>query len=395
MKKCWLSLFALGIALAGSDCCAKDGEKVAENKKLESKEDENKVDLNKIDQTANATASTNTDVESISSVSIIKVGNETINVKDFLSKVGGMFAQSKDADKVSAKDKETFYRSMVYGRLVETLFYNSAKQVGLDKDPIMKEQIDMMKNQILARAYMQKILADRITEQSLKEEYNEYKKGFPKPGIEIGTITVADKATAEKVIKELNAGRKFADLAKQYSTAPSKDNGGSEGLVPVEGLPANLKPLSELKPGEHLKEPIHTPAGFHIIAVLSKQIVEAKPFNEIRSVLEGIAQRKQIASVAKSLIETGNVVAHDANGRTVDIVTMLDPVNLEKQAKERMKEAKTVPAEEEVKEQKSESTVKSISENSAAKEEKKNHKEVKRGSKEEAGFFDKIKNIFS
>lgn len=384
MKKCWLSLFALGIALAGSDCYAKEVENQEKTK--------NKVDAVKTDSAENTKAAES--AKSISSVSTIKVGNETINVKDFLAKIGNMFAQSKDADKVSANDKETFYRSMVYGRLVEALFHNAAKQVGLDKDPIMKEQIEMMKNQILARAYMQKILADRITEQLLKEEYNEYKKGFPKDGIEIGTITVADKATAEKVIKELNAGKKFADLAKQYSTAPSKDNGGSEGLVPVEGLPANLKPLASLKPGEHLKEPIQTPAGFHVIAILSKQVVEAKPFNEIRNVLEGIAQRKQIAAVAKSLMETGTIVAHDVNGNTVDVTTMLDPANLEKQAKEKMEEAKTAPAEEDVKETKAENSVKTNSGDSA-KEEKKSEKNTKQGNKEEKGFFDKIKNIFN
>lgn len=384
MKKCWLSLFALGIALAGSDCYAKEVENQEKTK--------NKVDAVKTDSAENTKAAES--AKSISSVSTIKVGNETINVKDFLAKIGNMFAQSKDADKVSANDKETFYRSMVYGRLVEALFHNAAKQVGLDKDPIMKEQIEMMKNQILARAYMQKILADRITEQLLKEEYNEYKKGFPKDGIEIGTITVADKATAEKVIKELNAGKKFADLAKQYSTAPSKDNGGSEGLVPVEGLPANLKPLASLKPGEHLKEPIQTPAGFHVIAILSKQVVEAKPFNEIRNVLEGIAQRKQIAAVAKSLMETGTIVAHDVNGNTVDVTAMLDPANLEKQAKEKMEEAKTAPAEEDVKETKAENSVKTNSGDSA-KEEKKSEKNTKQGNKEEKGFFDKIKNIFN
>lgn len=384
MKKCWLSLFALGIALAGSDCYAKEVENQEKTK--------NKVDAVKTDSVENTKAAES--AKSISSVSTIKVGNETINVKDFLAKIGNMFAQSKDADKVSANDKETFYRSMVYGRLVEALFHNAAKQVGLDKDPIMKEQIEMMKNQILARAYMQKILADRITEQLLKEEYNEYKKGFPKDGIEIGTITVADKATAEKVIKELNAGKKFADLAKQYSTAPSKDNGGSEGLVPVEGLPANLKPLASLKPGEHLKEPIQTPAGFHVIAILSKQVVEAKPFNEIRNVLEGIAQRKQIAAVAKSLMETGTIVAHDVNGNTVDVTAMLDPANLEKQAKEKMEEAKTAPAEEDVKETKAENSVKTNSGDSA-KEEKKSEKNTKQGNKEEKGFFDKIKNIFN
>lgn len=327
MKKYLFSLVAMGVSLTSFYGYAEEVKSEASAK----------TDV-KTEQVAEEAK--NKEVESITNVETIKVGNETVNLKEFIGKLDSMFAQTKDAKGVSKEEKETFYRSMVYARLAEVLFCNAAKELGLDKDAVIKDQIDMMKNQILARAYMQKVAVGRITERSILDEYKEYEKEFPKAGIEIGNILLKDKATADKVIKELNAGKKFADLAKEYSIAASKNNGGKESVIPVDGLPANMKQLVGMKDGEYVKEPIQTQAGFHVISVLSHQQIKAQPLNDVRKVIENIVLKKEMDKVVKTLLSTATILAYDSNGNTVDILKLLETGTPSAEAKEQVNEVK-------------------------------------------------------
>ena len=72
---------------------------------------------------------------------------------------------------------------------------------------------------------------------------------------------------AKKVIKELNKGKKFKDLAKKYSTdKASASNGGDLGYFQLsEMVPEFSNAVKELKNNEYTKEPVKTQYGYHII----------------------------------------------------------------------------------------------------------------------------------
>ncbi len=75
------------------------------------------------------------------------------------------------------------------------------------------------------------------------------------------------KKTAEKIIKDLNEGKKFATLAKKYSKdTATAANGGNLGYFDVDDMTESFaKAVKELKKDEYTKEPIKTEYGYHII----------------------------------------------------------------------------------------------------------------------------------
>ena len=80
------------------------------------------------------------------------------------------------------------------------------------------------------------------------------------------------KAQAVKVLAQIKAGASFADLAKQYGTDSSKDNGGDLGWF---GRGAMVKEFEDiaftLKKGDLAVAPIKTEFGYHIIKVEDKR----------------------------------------------------------------------------------------------------------------------------
>ena len=73
--------------------------------------------------------------------------------------------------------------------------------------------------------------------------------------------------TAKKVIKELNSGKKFKDLAKKYSSDKSNSsNGGDLGYFQLSDMVEEFSnAVKELKKNEYTKEPVKTEYGYHII----------------------------------------------------------------------------------------------------------------------------------
>ena len=105
----------------------------------------------------------------------------------------------------------------------------------------------------------------------------------------------AAKAKAQDVLKQLQGGANFADLAKKYSEDPgSKDQGGELPLVPTAGLDAAYaKAAMGLNPGQ-TSGLVKSAFGYHIIQTEQKVPAGTKPIAEVKdSIVQVLQQQKQ------------------------------------------------------------------------------------------------------
>jgi foldase protein PrsA len=127
-------------------------------------------------------------------------------------------------------------------------------------------------------------LSSKVTDGKLRDDYV---KGLATNAYDNATVshilislTLADGTArsqedalkrANEIIAKLNAGEKFADLAKQYSDDPgSKDNGGQYASTNVNSWVAEFKQAVLSLPLNKVSEPILSPYGYHIIRVDDK-----------------------------------------------------------------------------------------------------------------------------
>lgn len=119
-----------------------------------------------------------------------------------------------------------------------------------------------------------------ITDKNIEEYYNEKAIGDIKAShiliksdatddmTDDEKATAKEKAlnTAKEIIKKLDKGEKFEDLAKEYSDDSSASDGGNLGYFNRGDMVSAFEEAAiKLKVNEYTKEPIETQYGYHII----------------------------------------------------------------------------------------------------------------------------------
>lgn len=195
-------------------------------------------------------------------------------------------------------------RAMLRDELVNReLFMRAAKAKGIDRAPAMKTQMQVASDSILIRAYINEYLtANPVTEDILKREYETIKAGLGDKEYRARHILVEKKEEAENIIKQLQAGSKFEELAKANSKDPgSKDNGGDlDWAVPSNFVKPFADAMIALQKGKFTPTPVQSPFGFHVIQLEDTRDAKAPSFDEVKPQL---SQRLQGQVIEKHLAE--------------------------------------------------------------------------------------------
>jgi peptidyl-prolyl cis-trans isomerase SurA len=79
------------------------------------------------------------------------------------------------------------------------------------------------------------------------------------------------QARAQTVADRARAGGDFAELAREFSEAPERANGGLFGLRPANRLPELFVEATRSLSAGSVAGPVRSPAGFHVLKVIEKR----------------------------------------------------------------------------------------------------------------------------
>ncbi len=208
---------------------------------------------------------------------------------------------------------DQFYSRMVEAKATETAILQAAKKANIESTPEYKKQLDAVKKQVMSNVYIQQQVESKITDNDVKNLYNQYKKEFkPQKEMSARHILVGDEATANDIIAKIKKGESFDQLAKTYSEEKNPNLGYFTKQMMV---PEFADAAFRMKKGQYSQKPIKTNFGYHIIIV--DDIRDSKPisYQEAEPQLRQALAQKTAQGVLKNILDNAKIEQYQLDGK--------------------------------------------------------------------------------
>ena len=178
---------------------------------------------------------------------------------------------------------ETYFDRLVDDIIDSRLAAAAGNEAGLTEDPDILRRMSIAAQRVLAEAWISREIRNRVTEDELKSAYEIYVADTgSREEVKARHILVAEKQTAEEIIKQLDDGGDFVALAKEKSTGPSGPNGGDLGYFGRGAMVPTFETAAfALEAGQYSKTPVQTQFGWHIILLEDKRTAAPPSFDEL------------------------------------------------------------------------------------------------------------------
>lgn len=252
---------------------------------------------------ANAPASR---VPTASNPKVAEVGGEVVLKSD----VEQLYNAIKQRAGAQAPEQDKVFWMLVDQIVASRLIIQAANKDNLQNSPEVQNAIKMATEQIVQEAYVQSLFKNLDNDATLKPLYDQMVESMKgQEEVRARHILVADEAKANELIKQINGGAKFEDVAKANSTDPgSKDNGGDLGYFTKETMVPEFATVAfALSEGQMSQTPVKTQFGYHIIKVEDRRPMTPPSYEDVKPQLLARAQQEKLQSAIAALREAGNV----------------------------------------------------------------------------------------
>jgi len=179
---------------------------------------------------------------------------------------------------------------------------------GLDSQPVVIATLNQTARTTLAGIAIKDFMANNpVTDEAAKVAYDE-QMGAAGKEYNARHILVADEDTAKEVIKLLDSGSDFSELAKEKSTGPSGASGGKLGWF---GAGQMVKPFSdaaaELEKGAYTKAPVQTQFGWHVIILDDVRESTPPPYEDVKDRIKMLLANQQLQAYVESMKSTATI----------------------------------------------------------------------------------------
>lgn len=178
------------------------------------------------------------------------------------------FLKAYNKNNSGGKPAEKSYRDYLDLYIRYKLKVQAAYDAQLDTLPAQRTELQNFRNQVAETYLKDETSLDKLVKEAFERGQKDIRVAhilitLPKDAQPADTLKAYEKAMA--AYGALKRGRKFSEVAREYSDDPSvKTNGGDIGYITVFTLPYELESLAYSTPAGKFSKPYRTGGGYHI-----------------------------------------------------------------------------------------------------------------------------------
>ena len=215
---------------------------------------------------------------------LAKVGELTVTeaeVAEFIESLG-----QRGAAYNNPKGKSAVLNQLISNKLL----LQDARRNLYEGEAAFREQLARVKENMLINYAGEKAISSaRVDETEVRAYFDEHKDEFKtEETVNASHVLVKTEEEAKEILAKIKSGElSFEDAAKEYSTCPSKENGGNLGDFGKGQMVAEFdSAVFAMNEGEVSEEPVKTQFGYHLIKLVKKNPERVMEYSEIKDELK-------------------------------------------------------------------------------------------------------------
>jgi parvulin-like peptidyl-prolyl isomerase len=204
-------------------------------------------------------------------------------------------------------------RDMIKQQLIaRELFIQEAAKQKLDKDPKVIAAAEEAKRNAMVQRYLQgQIQLKPITDEDAKAHYEKIKANMGTREFQLRAIMLNSEGRAKEVREMAVKGKDFAELARQWSLAPSATRGGDLGWVSfktpakegeTQGLPLPLAQAVEKLQKGKISDPVAMQNTWWIVKLEDTRAAKIPTFDEAKPQIYRMLQAREAERATNELV---------------------------------------------------------------------------------------------
>jgi len=188
--------------------------------------------------------------------------------------------------------------------VMDEIISQEAERRGLSATPDYKVQMEQARQALLGQALREDFSKKNlVSDADIQAEYDKFKAQSSGTEYRARHILVEKEDEAKALIKQINGGASFEDLAKKNSKDPgSGANGGDlDFAAPGSYVPEFSQAMTKLKKGELTQEPVKTQFGYHIIKLEDTRQAQFPPIDEVKPQIKQRLEQQKLGAFLEDL----------------------------------------------------------------------------------------------
>ena len=177
-----------------------------------------------------------------------------------------------------------------------------ASSEGFGNDDAFVARMKLLRQRALHNVYVRKTISEKITDEEVKSRFDVETSKVEQ--IKARHILVKTEDEANEIIKMLDDGANFIELAKKKSTGPSGPNGGDLGFFGKgQMVPEFEKAAFALEIGKYTAKAAKTQFGYHIIKLEERRTAPPPEYEALKAKFRQIILREKYGVLIKNARE--------------------------------------------------------------------------------------------
>jgi len=188
--------------------------------------------------------------------------------------------------------------------VLREIFVQEAERRGLAATPEYRARLELARQSVLIRELFEDWRAKNpVTDADARVEYDKFKAQAAGSEYRARHILVEKEDEAKALIRQIQGGAKFEDVAKKNSKDPgSAENGGDLDFAKADAyVPEFGQAMTKLKPGEMTAAPVQSPFGWHIIRLEETREAPFPAFDDVKGQIRQRIEQVRLQDFQESL----------------------------------------------------------------------------------------------